>query len=91
MKFAAALSMLSLLSAPVLAEDGGDAPVAKPVKAAKICRPVNNATGSRIPKRVCKTREQWQTLDGVQDLDVQSKGGAIQERFGVERSGPGGR
>ena len=83
-----ALAVFALaLSNSALAADE----VAKPAKPVKICKPDRNSTGTRIPKRTCKTKEQWEMLEGVQDLETRSRGGAIQARFGVERAGPGGR
>ena len=87
-----ALAVLTLaLAAPAFAEEPPKDAVVKPAKPAKVCKPDHSSTGSRIPKKICKTREQWNTLDGVQELGNKSRGGAIEGRFNVERPGPGGR
>lgn len=81
MKFVAVAVVALALPGPTVAQASA--------KAAKICRTTPNATGSRIPKRVCKTKEQWETLDGIQEIETQSKGGARLGPMNVEKDGPG--
>ena len=69
MKLAVALSVLvagsPALAQPLTAESGAGAPAAGP--GARYCMRVEAATGSRIERVMCWTREQW-TEQGV-DID----------------------
>lgn len=47
--------------------DSSAAPAdAKPAKAKKICRSIQ-VTGQRIPRRECKTEEEWANIDAARD------------------------
>ena len=59
-----ALALVAATSAPALSPDS---PPAKPVKERKICRVDDVATGSLTPKRVCKTKAEWEGRPAVQE------------------------
>jgi hypothetical protein len=64
MRFSIFLGLLMALSIPAAAI-AADAPAAesakpaKPAKAEKICKTDKTQTVSRMPKRICKTAEEW--------------------------------
>jgi hypothetical protein len=73
------LFLLSVLASAALLASGAAAaqtapaatpadatPAAKPVKEKKICRAEDSST-SRLPKRICKTKEEW---DGTPKQDI---------------------
>ena len=50
----------------------------KPKKPKKICRTLDNVTGSRLIKRVCKTQEQWDQAEYAAELSVKGAQGTTQ-------------
>ncbi len=69
MRFVTAIALFAL-SAPALAQDGAPAPApAAPAKEKKICRTLD-VTGSMMPKRTCRTREEWRQVDDANDEDA---------------------
>ena len=58
--------MLLLCAGPAAAQDRAESKETKPVKEKKICKD-EESTGSRMPKRVCKTAAEWQ---GSAEQDV---------------------
>ena len=59
-----ALAFFAATSAPLAAPDVSPA---KPVKEKKICRVDEVNTGSLTPKRVCKTKAEWEGRAPSQD------------------------
>ena len=56
-----ALALLAASSGPA-SEATAASPSASPVKEKKICRKEEAVTGSLTPKRVCKTKAEWEGL-----------------------------
>ena len=56
--FAGLLMAVSMPTAAIAAETPA-AESAKPAKAKKICKTDTTQTASRMPKRICKTAEEW--------------------------------
>jgi hypothetical protein len=64
------IALAASATVPTAAVEQGSVPVAKPAKEKKICRR-DVATGSIMPRSVCRTRAEWDALtaQGQTDLD----------------------
>lgn len=62
---------------------------AKPQKPKKICRPVENLTGSRISKSICKTKEQWEQGESAMELGQKSGRGNLNPADALGKQSPG--
>ena len=74
----AALVAVLLMSAPALAEDAPAAP--KAPKERKICR-TDPTLGSIMPRRTCRTKAEWEAIDGANNTNAQNA---------LDRRGPAG-
>jgi hypothetical protein len=68
MRVAFCLMALASVAAPAVARDSIDQ---QPVKERKICRAGELATGSIMPKRVCRTKEEWAALEEAHKAETE--------------------
>lgn len=68
-------ALLLLIASPD-ATDTTATPEPKPVKVKKICKSVD-LTGSRVGKRECKTKEQWEQGESVMELGQKGAQGSV--------------
>jgi len=75
-------------SAPTTAGAVADAAVQPPAAPKKICKSMDVA-GSKIPKRVCATQEEWDTYNKHGTEDVQDGFRRLQNQGAVAPASPG--
>jgi hypothetical protein len=75
---ATAILSILLVSSSASASSDNPAPTqAKPEKPKKVCKTIA-MTGSRLGRRECKTKEQWQQAEYAAELSVKGAQGTTQ-------------
>ncbi len=68
--------MIACLSAPLLAADADQAAL-ESKKEKRVCRE-STPTGSRLPKRICRPKSEWEEIDRVTQEDADREVSRVQ-------------